>query len=388
MNKTKILFATKMRGFFKHLLSVESDKLVFYTETKNTKFYEKNSQIKLVLKKIIAGKVGDLLGVVQCIHKTNQECDIMMSYNRFMKTNKPYFIVLENPTAVYHYCLDRGKSVLGKKTIQRHLRNENLKGIVCISDACYSTVNKLIEGIPENIAIKRIYPLIPKNSFLEKINLIDRSFREELKCLYISSNFELKSGLELIEVFDKFNADNRKSIRLHIITEISKLDSVIKKKIENNPLISLENFNLTYNELEERYANANILLHLSRQDSFPLTVLEGLKAGLAVLSTNIYAIPEMVKNNKNGYLIRPKYLFFSEDNLPNRLVWNNRKNTIYSRYIDNEIVEFVYSYLGELDLNREKLSEFSKESLRISNEGEFNHEKLRCEWENFIDEIR
>lgn len=61
--------------------------------------------------------------------------------------------------------------------------------------------------------------------------------------------------------------------------------------------------------------NSTLLLHPTSDDSNSLTVLEAMKAGLPIISTKLYAIPEMVKDGVNGFLTEPKYAFFDNNNL-------------------------------------------------------------------------
>lgn len=384
--KIEIELGTKMRGFFKHLINIKSDKIIFKVSEKQ-QFFETNNKSNSIIRKVATGKLCDYFGVVQCIKNNKDNMDIIMSYNRFMKTKKPYFIVLENPTALYHYSLNRNKTYLGKKIISKYLNNKNLKGIVCISDACHSTINNVLGEIPSHILTKTIYPLVPTNTYIDEDILKKKSFSREFNCLYISSNFELKSGIEILRVFDVLNNEGIRNIKLNIITDIDGLDDSIVNQISKNPLVSLERFNLSYEELEKRYSRANLLIHASRQDSFPLTILEGLKAGLPVLASNIYAIPEMIHNNQNGYLVEPKFLFFNTDNTPNEYVWNNRESTIYSKFIDENIVEFIYNNIKKLDSDREELYRLSKNALLMARDGIFSKKNITNQWENFIDEI-
>lgn len=55
------------------------------------------------------------IGFIRYININTKEYDYLGSFNRFLKTNKPYFIYLENPTALYDYTIDRNKAFLAKK---------------------------------------------------------------------------------------------------------------------------------------------------------------------------------------------------------------------------------------------------------------------------------
>src|SRR5699024_4739992 len=139
---------------------------------------------------------------------------------------------------------------------------------------------------------------------------------------------------------DRLKKSGNDRIRLKIITQMDLLDDYTKDKILENKNISLHDFNFKKEELEKIYSETSILLNPSRQDSFSLVVLEALKAGNVVLSTDLYAIPEMVTDGLNGYLIGPKFRYFDYNKMPNISVWNNLDKTIKSDYIDEKIVDF------------------------------------------------
>ncbi|WP_143139374.1 glycosyltransferase, partial [Alkalibacterium sp. 20] len=130
--------------------------------------------------------------------------------------------------------------------------------------------------------------------------------------------------------------------------------------------------------------NSNILLNPTRQDSFSLVTLEAMKAGNVIISTDLYAIKEMVDDGVNGFLIDPKYRFFDENNMPNELVWNNRKKTIYSDYLDNKIIDFMFNRICYLNLNREVLESMSYNSYKKGTEGEFSERFIVDEWTKFF----
>lgn len=384
----ELYFTTRLRGFFKHLIGIKSNKITFKREDSNSDgFYEIPSKTRNIARKLLNSKIGNSLGIIQVVKPKTNKGDILISYNRFLSTDKDYIIVLENPTALYHYCLEKNKTYLGKSKIKKQINNSKLKAIVCISDSCYSTLDEVLCEIPENIIKTQIYPYIPDNNInFEEIK--NKCQRNDIKCLYISSNFELKSGLELINAFNKLKSLGIKNIKLEIITKVNDLDHETKEKINNLDTITLTDFNLSYDQLNRKYLDCSILLHLSRQDSFPLTVLESIKAGLTIISTNIYGIPEMVEDGKNGFLTDPKYLFFNKNNIPNESVWNNRENTIYSTYEDENITDFIFENLIKLEKDRKLLTNLCYSSLIKSKNEKFGEKSIKIKWEELAERIK
>lgn len=56
---------------------------------------------------------------------------------------------------------------------------------------------------------------------------------------------------------------------------------------------------------EEIYSNADIFILPSYNEGLPIAILEALSYGLPVISTNVGSIDEAVKNDINGFLLRP-----------------------------------------------------------------------------------
>ena len=59
-------------------------------------------------------------------------------------------------------------------------------------------------------------------------------------------------------------------------------------------------------ELENRYKKCDIFVAPSRYESFGIVFVEAMKFSKPVIGTNVGGIPDIVLNNKNGYLIEPE----------------------------------------------------------------------------------
>jgi glycosyltransferase involved in cell wall biosynthesis len=57
--------------------------------------------------------------------------------------------------------------------------------------------------------------------------------------------------------------------------------------------------------MADYYRAADVYLHPSRADTFPLAVLEAMSSGLPVVATSVGGIPEQVAQGESGFLVRP-----------------------------------------------------------------------------------
>lgn len=375
----------QVRGFFKHLMNDMNDGISFVSEGDT---YEVASSLKNIIAKILRTRVVGFFGIFRVLNKNDSydEVDYLLSFNRFARVKKPYIIYLENPTALVNYSLSCLGSPFVTKKINNLIMDDNLKQIVCMSKACESTLTKVLGvDIPKE-KITQIYPYVPDNYAVNEEIICSRSKADELKLLYIAqgSRFKSKGGLEIIEAYTKVR--RIVPISLTIITNLEMLDEATNKSIREEGIQLLE-FNLNYNELEKIYAEHHVLLQPSSDDSFGLTVLEAMKAGLAIIASDLYAFKEMVENGGNGIVVKPAYRFFDENNIPNPSVWNNREKTIYSGNVNMNLVEELFDAITTLARNRELLSSMSVNSYRKAN-SEYGKDRLFQQWHDIMNNIK
>ena len=375
----QVYVATKTRGFLSNLFSYENDDFEFIYNKSN--MYETNSRKKMFVSNLAKSSFADHLGLIQRIKVKESKNDMVFSYNRFLDSKVDYIIYLENPLALVHYSTERPKSYISKLKLKRYFEDPHLKSIICLSKACFETLNNFYD-IPKHVCIDQIYPFIPNRDAINEEFITHKSKNENLQCLYISSNFKLKGGKDILCTFDRLKEANVNNIKLKIITRIDDLEKITIDRIQSNSNIELYDFQFSKEELNKIYDDSNILLNPTRQDSFSLVALEAMKARIVILSTDLYALPEMVEDNINGYLVEPKYRFFEKNNMPNEYVWNNRKETIYSDYIDETVIDFLYEKIIYLNENRNMLEKMALASFMKSTKGEFGGENIINKWKN------
>jgi glycosyltransferase involved in cell wall biosynthesis len=82
-----------------------------------------------------------------------------------------------------------------------------------------------------------------------------------------------------------------------------KIEAMVKaKRLENNILFL--GF-LRGSEKRKQYENADIFVHPSRAEGFGIVLLEAMGFGLPIVANEVAAIPELVKNRVNGFLVPP-----------------------------------------------------------------------------------
>lgn len=378
MYKVKIVKAN--RGFWNDLFNVKSDKITFVNKNiSSSELISENS--KKLLWRLSQIRIFDLLGVFQQIKVESGTENGFFSYNRFLKTNKPYLLAVENPTAMVHYHPRRALSILGKHNLKK-VFSGNLKTIVCLSKACMNTLN-VYYSIPPQINVMQVYPLIKdsitSNEIKSKIN------SPCINCLFISSQFYLKGGRELIEAI-KRNHWNKEDIHFDIITAINSLEPETLNDIKKFDNVNLYDYSFSKKELNDFYKKANVFINLTRKDSFSLVTLEALKYGCAFITTDLYAIREMVKEGYNGFLKLPVIKYWNDDGTMNTSLSQKDKIKLASNYYDQEMLEFLSDKMNMLIKDRKVLGDMQYNSFKLANTV-FDYDKCKEEWIRAIKSI-
>lgn len=83
---------------------------------------------------------------------------------------------------------------------------------------------------------------------------------------------------------------------------------VIENFLENNPRVKkhVEILGAINNsEVYSILALNNIMILMSENEGLPISLIEGLRSGLALISTDVSGIPELIDDGKNGILLNP-----------------------------------------------------------------------------------
>jgi glycosyltransferase involved in cell wall biosynthesis len=139
------------------------------------------------------------------------------------------------------------------------------------------------------------------------------------KILVIAAYKKEKGYLELLKVA-KMLKNKKIKIECYGYGDCYKFNSIkIKKKINN---IYFNNFDIN---LESKIHQFDILLHLSKREGLPVSVMQSLLAGLPVICYNIRGNNDLVKDRYNGYLVK------SYKDVPNIIYYLNLEDKIFNK---------------------------------------------------------
>jgi glycosyltransferase involved in cell wall biosynthesis len=115
---------------------------------------------------------------------------------------------------------------------------------------------------------------------------------DPVKILFVGSNLERKGGLVLLEAF---RALRHLGLELHLVT---------KDRLAPEPGVFIYN-NLEANSqpLKDLYHTCDIFALPTFGDCLPMVLSEAGASGMAIISTNVAAIPEIVRNGETGLTV-------------------------------------------------------------------------------------
>ena len=142
-----------------------------------------------------------------------------------------------------------------------------------------------------------------KSSYLNKF-LEDEN---ENKRVIFVGRLDLQKGVEyLIRSIPNVFA-NFPKVSFFILGN-GRLEDYLKKLVK---ILSIENHVIFLNmipieEMPDFYSSAEILCLPSIHEGFPLSIVEALSIGLIIVASKTGGIPEVIKEDENGYLFEPK----------------------------------------------------------------------------------
>ncbi len=166
--------------------------------------------------------------------------------------------------------------------------------IICLSETWKDLFMHTFSVEEEN------YAVLPNAIFIEEFKEVEPLPPEEGKTiLFVGKLIKIKGVLDIIELAKRLK-DNSE-IKFLIMGD-GPLKHVLEKAIDTHGLHMNMLGTLSGKQKIEQFERANLFLLPSYFEALGLSNLEGMAAGHVVLSTNVGAIPDIVRDDQEGYL--------------------------------------------------------------------------------------
>ena len=171
--------------------------------------------------------------------------------------------------------------------------------------------------------------------YKKQSNFIFKKKSKVCKILVIGAYKKSKGYIEILKIADLLKKRNFK-IDCYGYGDHEKFKSIkIKKKINN---ISFKRFDVN---LKKKIKDYDILLHLSKREGLPVSVMECLAQGLPVICNKIRGNSDLIKDGFNGFFVN------SYKDVPNKILYLSLEKEIFNRMRNNAIKSITKNFSKE-----------------------------------------
>ena len=381
MKELKVLLrlSKKSHQLYDELLDYPT-KDVKYLKSKRTIHYSAKENFRRQLRNFIWRTFLKIAFPIIPLYYKN--CDLIHSTNSLsLISNKPWIVDAEAGHGIVGLKHWKAKSVIYRFLIRKILRQKNCKKVTLFSEMAkkYFLISF---GKEFKNKVEVLYPAqhIPQQKITK---------RKKITLLFVARRFEDKGGYETLDAFKKL----RETCKCKLII-ISCLPKEIIKRYSKDKDIELIEGKLSKKELLKYYPKADIFIYPSRiEANFGTVLIEAMANKLPIVTNNLYAVPEVVEEGKNGFLINPLIKLYD---LEGRPLWKNdskyllKYKEIYNKNRDirekhiQEIVKKLSILIKDPKL-RKSMGEYG---FKLVSEGKFSIEernrKLRKIYEDAL----
>ena len=215
-----------------------------------------------------------------------------------------YFTAHTQYEQYLNYYFPKGYNLTSKILIRNLINiSKSCRKVICPSEKTKQRLQKyhiencvvIYNGIEKSFFVK------PKKKNLDQPTLVYTGRIEKEK----NPLFLIKIARELKKILPNF--------RLIILGSGSQLNilnqKIFKYKLMENVLLAGE---VNRNILPDIYKSAHLFVTASKSEVMPLSVIEALASGLPILVLNNSGLDEIVKDGKNGFILRESPKLFAE----------------------------------------------------------------------------
>ena len=237
-----------------------------------------------------------------------------------------------------------------KRLVEKNLESKSCRYVLPWSDWAKETLLNSIDctRIREKIRVVR-YTVRPKT--------FTRTEHEKTNFLFVGSSNDMNARnirfKGLPETISAFDAISKKYDSVHLVIR-SKVTPEIREQTKGNPNITVIEDRLSLEELYGLYEAADVFV-LPSHETCGISLLDAMSFELPVIALNLYDIPEVVSNLKNGILIdgHEDFPYYTKTRIPydySRKFSNAIKR--YSDYLQKKLEEAFAKLIEDSSLRK------------------------------------
>ncbi|MFX1537705.1 MAG: glycosyltransferase family 4 protein [Promethearchaeota archaeon] len=264
---------------------------------------------------------------------TNGFSGLIYSSQHLFFGKKPWIVDMEFATALVSYA----KIGSFKHSIQKSLVSRNCKKIIPWTDMGKKSLLNCLDCKKFEDKIETVHLAVRPKNFIKKYN------NEKVKILFVgtgnpwnaSDSFYIKGGREVLMAF-KYLSERYNNLELVIR---SNMPDYVLTKWTKNQNITIINKTVPWCELSEIFQTSDVFLfpaHITPG----MVLLDAMSYELPVITTDLWANPEMVEDGETGFLVKKseKIPYVKKNLIPN---WGTRHFASYISNPDPDVVQDV-----------------------------------------------
>lgn len=296
--------------------------------------------------------------------------DLVHTPGQLILNKVPWIVEIDNSSCVSFYRLKTLKSPISGRVIRLLLKSKYCKKIICMSEAAKKSMINTFNDEKINEKLEVSYPYVRLNPYKKKKS-------NKIKLLFISTNFYANGGADLVKAFNILTK-KYKNLELIFVTKKAFIESILLEDCEKQGNIKFYEAKYDKDQLYRQfYSQVDIYVEPTYKDSFGLVFLEAVASGLPIIATDMFALPEIVEEGKNGFLLKCPIPYFREDYTPNKDWWYFDVGPVVKTMDFPEIVSGLVEKLSILIENKKLREEMGKYSLNLVKKGKFSDKKRK-----------
>ncbi len=344
---------------FDEILDFPPGEVVYEIDRVKTKYHGWFTEKKIALHNLML----NFLPVPRMTH-TKTDADIIHSTRGILQINqkKPWIIDCESGGVFTSFNYKALKNPLIKKIIIGALASKKCKKILPQSHAAGYDLKKALGKDYEKIKNKvEVLYLAMRKCKKKKINRKDKKFIIS----YIGKEFYYKGGQDLLRAYEILTK-KYKNLELRFKGDVPEEYQSLQL-----PGLKFIKGHFPRDKLFElMYLSADVFVLPTHSDNYGVVFLEAMSAGLPVIGTTSFTVPELIEDGKNGFLIKTPYSwenYFNKGGIFQREKFNSDMKKEHL-----EIIKQLVEKISILIENKKLRNKMAKKSREIIEKGKLS----------------
>ena len=243
------------------------------------------------------------------LKKNQQKYDILITH--FTSLCSSFYKNVKTVSSIKtSVVVDHNPRPLNGFPIKKQIKNR-LKGIVyhkyidLFVGVSQYTVDNIIKDLGNQVATKTslVYNGIDTKVFKKRVILDQQS---ELLNLIVVSHLRYSKGIQdLLAALGLLSEEDKERVKVDIYGE-GPMKELLKKQMEDEKIEQIISFKGSSSAIPQLLCKYDYLIQPTYMECFSLSILESLSANVPVITTTVGGNPEIIENDKNGFLFKAK----------------------------------------------------------------------------------